>query len=111
MESLSVGAEVQECRNIRLKLLSCKRSNLLLIHCISAEAQSGEKICSSSGLQHKKRGVRDVCRVSGMRESQGRAMGEELENLALQCLIRGEGAKVVENLTDRNFLVFFCGDC
>ena len=38
-------------------------------------------------------------------------MGEELENLALQCLIRGEGAKVVENLADRNFLVFFCGNC
>jgi len=83
MESLSVGAEVQECRNIRLKLLSCKRSNLLLIHCISAEAQSGEKICSSSGLQHKKRGVRDVCRVSGMRESQGRAMGEENSRILL----------------------------
>ena len=37
-------------------------------------------------------------------------MGEELENLALQC-IRGAGAEVVENLADRDFLVFFCGNC
>jgi hypothetical protein len=66
MESVSVGAEVQECRDIRLKLLSRKRSNLLLIHCISGEAQSGEEICSIPGLRHKKRRVRDVCRVSGM---------------------------------------------
>jgi hypothetical protein len=33
-------------------------------------------------------------------------MGEELENVALQCLVRGEVAKVVENLADHNFLVF-----
>jgi hypothetical protein len=45
------------------------------------------------------------------REGQGGALGEEREDLALQCSIRGEETKMVEYLADSDLLVLLCGNC
>jgi hypothetical protein len=98
---------VRRSRNAEtgLKLLGTKRSDLILNQFVGGEAQSDEGVCVAPGIQYKTGGIRGVREVADLREGQSGALGEESEDLALQCSIRGEETKVVEYLADSNLLV------
>jgi hypothetical protein len=61
--------------------------------------------------------------MADMRESQGSALGEEREDLALQSSVRGQGGGVyflflqeqikdiIIIMADNDLLVLLCGDC
>jgi hypothetical protein len=94
-----------------LKFGGRERANLLSFHGMSREAETSKEICPVVGLRSPRRKVYIICRVLYISESQGGSIREELADLALHDLLRGEGTKVAEDSADPNLLMCFLGDC